>query len=484
MQGTFVQDEDQPRSELGGAPRYSWLFALVPAAMLLALLARRVWDVDIFWQLKLGELILARHGPVDTEPFSALHLGEPLTTICWLGQAVMAQVRLLGGWGFLRVFDALCWLGGLWAPAAACRARGAKLDAIMLALLLAFFTAFHVASIRPQSFAVLCFGLLLALRRLEPGLLWTVILGTPLLVLWQNLHPSVSVGVVAMGASAVPGWLGWLRDRKAGAPWAPTVLVLIGCAAIFATPDGLSVLEISARNAESSMAIGASEWLPLWFPANRINAMPIAVTALSTLLLVLRHRDRTDAGELMAALALLLLTVTAYRFVLFWAAAMVPVIARAASDRGEPARLPRWAIAGPVVLVALLGPVLLPTRFVPSIPLDALARLRQENLRGTVYGDFPFGGAIIDRGYPAWRVAYDGRYYRYSSDEWKYNGGIENGFVPLVDVVRKWRPVAFVLNANHNAPLAQDLARSRKWRRIYAREGIVVYVPARIRPRA
>src|SRR3546814_5999997 len=82
VQGAFVQDEQQPRTVYGGAlyPP-SWLLALVPAAMLLSLLLRRVWDVDIFWQLKLGELILARHGPVRTEPFSALHLGEPLTTI-------------------------------------------------------------------------------------------------------------------------------------------------------------------------------------------------------------------------------------------------------------------------------------------------------------------------------------------------------------------------------------------------------------------
>ncbi|MEJ2459238.1 MAG: hypothetical protein P8Y58_14295, partial [Novosphingobium sp.] len=464
----------------GKRPLLRYGLELVPAAMLLALLARRVWDVDIFWQLKLGELILARHGPVRAEPFAALHLGEPLTTISWLGQAVMAQVRLTGGWGLLRLFDALCWLGGMWAPAAACSARGARPGAVLLALVLSFFAVFHIASIRPQSFAVLCFGLLLALRRLDPGLLWTVVLGAPLLVLWQNLHPSVSVGVIAMGASAVPGWLDRLRGRRTVLPWSPTVLALLGCAAIFATPDGASVLDISMRNAEASLAIRASEWLPLWIPANRLAAIPIVLVALSALFMVLRHRKRIDREELAAALVLFVLTVMAYRFALFWAAAMVPVIARAALPRqgvAERGKLLRWAVAGPLIFVAVLGPVLLPTRFVPGIPLDAIARLRQEHLRGTIYGDFPFGGAIIDGGYPAWRVAYDGRYYRYSRHEWQYNGGIENGIVPLVDVIRKWHPAAFILNAHHNAPLAQALARSPKWERIYAHEGIVVYVP-------
>ncbi|WP_091147782.1 hypothetical protein [Novosphingobium sp. CF614] len=458
------------------------VLTLVPAAMLLALLLRKIWDVDIFWQLKLGELALARHGPVRSEPFAALHLGEPLPSVAWLGQAIMAGVRLLGGWDLLRVFDALCWLGGFWAVGAACRSRGAPRHAVMLALVLSFAAAFQTASIRPQSFAALCFGLLLALRRLDLRPSLTIVLGAPLLLAWQNLHPSVSVGVMAMGLIAAIDWQGWLRHRRRRVPLACTALALLGCAAMFATPDGFSVLAISARNAEASVAISASEWLPLWFPANRANAARVVVVGLLVLWLVLRNRARADAGELAVALALFLLTLAAYRFVLFWAVAIVPVIARASAEPEGAGTVPsrrRAAIVVPVLLVAALAPVLVPARFDPSLPLAALDRLQREHVRGTIYGDFPFGGPIIDTGWPDWHVAYDGRYYRYSSDEWKYNGGIENGYVPLVDVVRKWRPAAFVLDARHNAPLAGELARSPRWRRIYALGGVVVYVPDR-----
>lgn len=470
--------EDSPRRRMNG--KLQWLLALVPSAMLLVLLLRRVWDVDIFWQLKLGEIILARHAPLRSEPFAAFHIGEPLTSISWLGQAIMAGVRQLGGWSLLRLFDALVWLGGFWAVAAACRARGTALAAVMLALILCFAAALPTASIRPQSFAALCFGLLLALQRLELRPWITIALGAPLLVLWQNLHPSVSVAAAAMAAAALPGWLRWLRLRGRDAvPWAPTFLALTAAAAVFATPDGTSILAVSARNAEASVAIGASEWLPLWIPANHANAAPVLAAAFVTVWLIIRKNGSVKVEEAAVALLLLVTTIAAYRFVLFWALAMIPVIARAASV-GEPqlqlAPVPRALIALPVLLVAVLGSLLLPTRFDPGIPLAAIERLRRENLRGTVYGDFPFGGAIVDGGYPAWRVAYDGRYYRYSSDEWKYNGGIENGYVPLVDVVRKWRPVGFILNARHNAALAGELARSPGWRRIYVRDDIVVYV--------
>lgn len=475
-----MQANVQPQVAMGRAA--SVLLALVPAVMLLVLLLRRVWDVDIFWQLRLGELILERFGPVREEPFAALHLGEPLPSVAWLGQATMAAVRLIGGWNLLRLFDALCWLGSFWAVAAACRIRGASRAAVALALGLAFLAALPTASIRPQSFAALCFGLLLALERLRLRPLAMIALGAPLLVLWQNLHPSVSIGVLAMGVTALIGWAGWLRDRSRPRPIAQTVLAAIGCAAVFATPDGVSVLAVSARNAEASIAIGAVEWLPLWIPPNRVNALPIVAVALVGLWLAVRSRERINPAELAVAFTLFVLTVTAYRFVLFWALTMVPVIARAATapDANGPP-LPRKAVLLPVLLVAVIAPLLAPTRFVPTLPLSALARLKQEHVRGTVYGDFPWGGPIIDIGWPDWRVAYDGRYYRYSSEEWKYNGGIENGFVPLVDVVRKWRPAAFVLHVRHNAPLAAELAHSRAWRRIYDRGGVVVYVPRGIR---
>jgi hypothetical protein len=463
------------------------ILALVPAVLLFALLLRAVWDVDIFWQLKLGELILDHGGPIAREPFAALHLREPLPAVAWAGQAAMALVRRVGGWNLLRVVDAVCWLGGFGALAAACRVRGATLPAATLALVIAFMAALPSASVRPQSFACLCFGLLLTLQRLGLRPALSIALGAPLLVAWQNLHPSESVGVIAMALAAAPGWIAWLRDRTRPLPIVPTALAVIGVAAFFATPDGASVLEISARNAEASMAIGASEWLPLWIAGNHANAVPVLVAA-GLALVLLRRSRRVDAAELAVALGLLVLTLTAYRFVLFWALAMVPVIARAFAapeGGGSPARaqLRRegvWAAAS-LALVAVVTPLLAPTRFAPNLPIAALAHLRSTGVRGTVYGDFPYGGVIVDTGYPAWHVAYDGRYYRYAREEWQYNGGIENGIVPLVDVVRKWNPAAFVLDEEHNAPLAQALARSRAWQRIYAGHGVVVYVPRILR---
>jgi hypothetical protein len=431
------------------------LLALVPAALLLVLLRRPVWDPDIFWQLKLGELILGSGGPLASEPFAALHIGEPLPAVAWAGQVIMALARQIGGWDFLRVFDALCWLGGFGAVAIACRLRGASLLAVTLALSLAFLAALPTASVRPQSFGCLCFGLLLALQRLELKPALTIALGAPLLVAWQNLHPSVSVGV----------------------PVVPMTLGLIGAVAIFATPDGTSIISTSAANAEMSVAIGATEWLPLWDPSNRLIAVPIIVVALLTARLIARQR-RFDLVEMAIAIGLGLMTLAAYRFVVFWAVAMVPVIARAVpSPDTRPERSEAVTILASLLAVAVATPLTAPTRFGEILPLAAVQALREQHIHGTVYNDLLFGGVIIDTGYPDWRVAYDGRYYRYSSEEWHYDGDIKSGLVPLADVVRRWNPAAFVLDEGRNAPIAGELAHSKVWQRIYGRDGIVVYVP-------
>ena len=69
--------------------------ALVPALLLFLLRLRAVSDVDIFWQLKLGELILAAGHPIASEPFAATHLGEPLPAVAYTQSRVLGSLILV-----------------------------------------------------------------------------------------------------------------------------------------------------------------------------------------------------------------------------------------------------------------------------------------------------------------------------------------------------------------------------------------------------
>ncbi|MEJ0065508.1 MAG: hypothetical protein WDM85_08730 [Caulobacteraceae bacterium] len=448
--------------------------------MLFILLLRPIWDVDIFWQLRLGELILQQGGPVTREPFAALHLGEALAPVAWLGQAIYAQLRLLFGWTGLRIFDAIVWLGGFWAVAAACRRRGAAALAVAFALVIAFAPALPTASIRPQSFAALGFGVLLALLRLELPPVRTLLFAAPLFVLWQNLHPSVTVAVVVLGAAAGVAWLKRFARHGSSRPWLLTALTVLAAASVFATPAGVSILGVSADNAWISAAMGVSEWLPIWSPLNRPLAVSVAAVALVTGWLLARNRGRIDWEELVPVLVLFVMTLTAYRFVLFWSITLVPVLARALSVPGPPPRRSwRGRLVPPTAAAAAVGLSLLvsPTHFSEAIPLAGIRKLAESGVRGTIFDHFEWGGPLIDAGYPNWTVTYDGRYYRYSPAEWRRYDQARRGEIGPAELDRIYHPSAYVLKPGYDAALIAALqAAPAAWRRIYADPACVVFV--------
>lgn len=449
-----------------------WLFALAPAAMLAVLLSRPVWDFDVFWQLKLGELILARGAPLEREPFAATHLGEPMPAFAWLGQAVMATLREVFGWTGLRIFDAVCWLCGFLLIAAACRRRSGSAAGVLLGLTIAFFAALPMASLRPQTFAALCFGALLALLRLGLKPWQTTVLAVPLCLVWHNLHPSVSVAAAVLGVLAALGW--WKRLRAGGPPpWELTVLTLLAALIVLATPDGWSILSWSAANASASAAMGVSEWLPLWEPVNRFEAVPVLLVAVVVTWLLLRNPRRLDGGELAVAVVLFVMTVLAYRFVLFWAIALIPVVARAVPPPPAERRPPRGLALSALVAAAIVTPLLRPTHFSPTTPLVAIERLRASGAQGTLFVHFPWGGAAIDAGYP---VAYDGRYYRYTPAEWDRYRGIASGATTLPQILTAYHPAGFVLSPEWNAPLIAALRADRgNWQELSADRIAVVF---------
>ena len=453
---------------------------LVPALLLFLLLLRPVFDTDIFWQLKLGELILAARHPIATEPFAATHLDEALPAVAWLGQAIMAAVRLAWGWTGLRVFDALLWLGGFLAAGAAARRRGADPLAIAMALALGFALALPAASVRPQSFAGLCFGLLLLLLNAPGSLPRKAFIGAILLVAWQNLHPSVSLATVILASTAASGWIGarlrwWSFDARL-----PALLAAIAAAAMFATPDGASIIAISRQNAASSFANGASEWFPVWAGGNRGFLPNFTAVVLLAALLIWRGRARIGAMELIPALILLVLSAGAVRFVFFLGIALIPPLALALMPGGERRRpSPRTALLtfAALALAVALSVATWPTRFAESIPRQCLAALKATGVRGTIYAHSAWGGPAIDAGFPAWRVAFDGRYYRYTPEEWARHHAAARGEVRLDWLDRTYRLNAWLLEPDRDAGLIALLRQSpANWRELDAQPGCAAFV--------
>jgi hypothetical protein len=453
---------------------------LVFAGALVVLQFRPIHDVDIFWQVRLGELTLQRGRLVEEEPFSAAHAGEPLPPVAWAAQALYALVHRLGGWPLLHRVDAFIWAAGFLAVGLGVRRDEAGEAALAVALALGVMAALPFASLRPQSCAVLCFGLLLALARSRLTLTAKATLGLPLLVAWQNLHPSVAVAGLALGGAAAAGWARRLRVGGA-APWAETTLAGLAAVASLLTPAGAGLFRVASDNAELSRRLGVGEWLPLWAPVNWPASATAWLALAATAWLLLRGGRRARVEDLGAGLVLGALAVLSYRFVLFWAVAMVPVWARClgpAPQRAAPLSRPASAaLVTTALALAVLVPMLArPPLFIGYLPREGAARLRERAGPGVVYNYPGWAGVLLEAGHPDWRVAYDGRFYRYSAAEWQGQQDAAAGRVPLADIERRWRPVAFFLRPGADAALIDLVRADAAWEEVYADDNCVAFV--------
>lgn len=455
------------------------LWVVVPLLALARLLAAPIGDVDIFWQLRLGDLMLDSHWPVTREPFAATHLGEALVPLSALAQIVLAGVRRLGGWPAVQIVDALAWTGGFLAVGLAARARGAMPLRLALALVLCQLMAMPFAGVRPQSFAVLGLGALILLLGRELPLRRTLLAGGAVLVLWQNLHPSVSLAAAYLGARAAAGWLRHRTGRRTAPPWAETLLLPLAGLAMVATPAGFAVFDMATLNARMSTAMGATEWLSVLDPQNRPFLPILLILNGGVLALLGVVRRELDLEALAGALVFLLMALIAGRFVLFWALALVPVLAGGRHDSGPIDRLALLLFAAGAGVIALTAAARPGPRFAPDLPIAAVDRLAARGLAGTVYASYPFGGVIADRGFPRLRVAFDGRYYRYGMAEWDLCRAAMAGQVPVSALVARYRPVAWVLSPGMDRPLIEALrAQPQAWREVPGDPAAVLFVPA------
>jgi hypothetical protein len=446
-------------------------------------------DVDLFWQVKLGQLALQRGELIRNDPFTSTHAGDPVPPIGWLSQIVYYQLYRAGSWRLLHQVNALVFAGGLLLASLTVRERNGSVLAGILGLGLGVMVAMPHCEIRRQSFAIFWFALFLLLAETEMRAWRKLVLAVGILVLWQNMHPSVLVGAAAIGAWAGAGWLRWLRDRRAAKPWLPTALALLAVLSTVATPLGLGVFESSWLNTEISRDLEISEWMPLWNPAAWEAGAWIVWLALGiSLVLLVRVRRLVDLEDLAVFLVLGTVSLLAYRLALFMAVAMVPVWTRwiqaaLAADSPNPTGIKlvrRWLAASLVtaaLLCALIVPRLLDLRLLDErLPLSAAQQMYRIGVRGTIYNYREWGGPLIWTGYPDWKVTIDGRLYLFTPEEWRRYELIASGRVPVAEVERQYRPAAFFLRPTYHKRFIRLLQESDDWKEAYADGNAVVFI--------
>ncbi|MGL4419530.1 MAG: hypothetical protein ACRCZF_02590 [Gemmataceae bacterium] len=458
------------------------LFTAAYALMVAVHLLRPIHDVDLFWQVRLGQIVLDTGTIPEKEPFLANRQHEPLAVVAWLGQTIFAVLQRTTGWVGLAIFDMTIWIISYFLVVRRCWKPGENTFAPVAAILLAWYAAVPFASIRPQTFSLVLFALLWCLLQSGRSARWRIILGAWLFLIWQNLHPSVVMGI-ALILTYLVGLLidSWRRGQPLfqQSLLVPLVLLPIAAIATIATPAGTDIFRISALNTERSLQMQIGEWLPLWRidpPEGRLQAVPVMLIVLG---IAFVGRRRVPAAQLVPFLAFTLLTLFMFRFVIYWSILAVPVVAGALQTldftRPHPAR--RWThIALTFGIIILLN--VIPPRFAPMFPFAGIDALGESPAQGTIVNHHYFGGMLVYYAPGRWQPTTDGRYYLFSETELKHYRELHSGRRRLADWLADlpFRPAGFFLCPGEDDELILQLIDAR-WELIHSDATSAVFLP-------
>jgi hypothetical protein len=261
-----------------------WLL-LALALPALASLVVPLPAVDLAYQVRAGELILATGAIPVTDTFTFTAHGAAWVDQQWLAQVLLALVHRVGGWEVLAVLRAVLVATAFGFVTAAALARGAAPRLAAILALVAFVLAAPALALRPQLFGIALFAALLwmvAGRRRHPRVLW---LAPVLVAAWANVHGSVVLVPVLLGYA-------WLEDLADGADHRRSLVVLVaGALATLLNPFGPGVWEYALGVGTNPEITGrVAEWqrtTPFTVPG-----LLFYLSALGVVVLLLVRRGR------------------------------------------------------------------------------------------------------------------------------------------------------------------------------------------------
>lgn len=451
--------------------RFFSLCAVLAAAFCLAFF--QVCDVDVFWQLKQGEVMLDTGAMVRSNIFSHTHPDYRWVNPEWLFQATLAAVFRLWGWAgvaALKLLLVLLLAGTLHAVLIA--RRGGALLAASLTLASLSLMRFRLTE-RPQLMSLLFFALCLLVvdryRRAGSRAVWLL---PGLFALWSNIHAELLLGLLLLFAVAVGEGLNRLRDRSLPGRTTGT-LVAVACLCLLAAgvnPQGYRVLLFPFAHFALDKTVMVTEFMP---------AAPALVPlfwlfAALTGVVVGCSRSRRDWADILPVAGLALLGARYVREVPYLALVAAPMLQRLVPEfecKFKPSRATSWrgpaaaALAAGMFVWAMRFDALLQYRWGWGVndrafPVAATDFLEREQLPPHLYNSYNTGAYLLFRLSPRIAVFQDSRSGAYPdefmaelharADELDWSGlwdryRLNTALVAVQDVTRLFSPDAWAL---------------------------------------
>jgi hypothetical protein len=460
------------------------VFVAILGLGLFAFSARNATDPDLWWHLRTGQLILQNHAVFHTDPYSFTRGGQPWINHEWLSDLFMYGLYRTGGKDALIVAFAGIAAGAFLLLFAHCPGKPYLAGAVTVWGALASAPSL---GIRPQIISLLFVSFFLWLLERPPekvALLWWTV---PLTVLWVNLHAGFALGIALIALFLLGDLI------AAGSEAWPTVkprvwrlsLVLAGCLAVVPlNPYGTRMYWYPWETLSShAIARYIQEWASsdfhqaMYLPFLLLVLALMAATAISPL--------RLKARELLLLTAMLYEGLHSVRHIPIFALVAAPILASLIQATCEQhAIYLRPVESSPRSAKLLLNAVLLASfavfpvlrfRFIfqrqtieeaREFPAQAVVFLLQNKPAGPLLNSYNWGGYLIWKLYPQYRVFVDGR-----TD--LYDDGFLDDMASIYFAQGEWQrrfepwQIQTVL-LPPDAPLATILRSRAGWKMVYS----------------
>ena len=468
--------------------------ALLGAALVggLATIAQKFFlDPDVWWHIKNGQVILATHHWLTTDPYSFSVAGQHWIDAEWIGEVLLAAMYRLGGLRGLELLFLILGSAILIALYTLAAARSGNSKAAFVATAAVFVLTTLSFNLRPQMLGYLFLVLtLIVLERFRQGKRRAVWALPILMLIWVNAHGSWIIGLGVIGVYLASGLvefhLGDIEARR----WSPSdrlrlaiVFVLCACATLI-TPYGAAVAKfpfVFAFSLPLNMA-NIIEWQPM--PFGLLLGKLFLVVLLGVIVFQVTYRFAWRLEEFGLFLFGTIMACLHVRFLLIFVSVFAPLLATILArwvpryERAKDRYLLNAALMAAVLVIIIWyfpSQADLRQNVGKTYPVAAVEYLNQHSVPGPMYNTYGFGGYLIWSRGPEHKVFMDGRGELYEP------GGVLADYLEISNV----KPGAFSMLQkygfqscllNHDEALATVLAAMPEWQKVYEDETSILFV--------
>ncbi|HEV7397060.1 MAG TPA: hypothetical protein VGN86_11160 [Pyrinomonadaceae bacterium] len=480
------------------------LLVLVFLLIIFAITCRPIIDPDFWWHLKTGQYLFETRTIPHTDIFSAIFAGREWVTHEWLSEVFIYAVYRISGLGGLIVSFSLIVTAAFALIYKRCADRANHVYVAGASVLLGSLAMGPTMGVRPQIFTFLLAGIFLKLLEdfQKDGSARRIWLLVPLMAIWVNLHAGFGAGIVIIVVFIAGISIEKLMKRQSLPEiWRgirSLLVVFVAClAAIVFNPNGVRIYSYPFETLTSTAMM---RFIEEWRSPNFHQAMfqPLALLIVAVVAALALSRRMISAVQLLLLIGTAWAMLRSGRNVPFFVLVATPLLAERAWSWMSNQRWARSAkkskpdlsndklkLVLNILLLLVIPMALVVVRARQTLadqsaveaqkfPGAGMEFIRANKLPQPLYNEYHWGGYLIWKLYPDYKVFIDGRADVYGDAFFEQFMAAHAGEPGWRETLTKYH-VRTVLVAPDSA-IASLLRQDQSWKKVFEDTQAVIFV--------